>query len=248
MNETKAGKKERIKDSFVMYRSVYECAKDLSNISIEKALKFVFAVFDYALNNVLPDDPEINAYFKLIKPNIDSCNSRYESICERNRKNGKEGGRPKKTQKNPNNPMGFLETQKNPKEPQKAYNENYNYNDCYNDNEKKNGAFLPLNSCLDELLKERTWIEKVCSQTRRSGERVCSVEEMQELLREFFNLLECRGEALKTLFDAKNHFTNWVIQRRKGNTIQQQTARPGAEIISGQVFEDINFEKGLDHE
>jgi hypothetical protein len=55
-----------------------------------------------------------------LKPNIDRINEKYQKNIE----NGKKGGRPKITEYNPqqpnlthNNPMGLLETQPNPKQP-----------------------------------------------------------------------------------------------------------------------------------
>ena len=55
---------------------------------------------------------------------------KYQRIVERNRTNGLNGGRKKdKTQTNPNNPVGFLETQRNPKEPKQTHNDNVNDND-----------------------------------------------------------------------------------------------------------------------
>lgn len=54
--------------------------------------------------------------FPSFKRQIDSDAEAYSSQTERNRENGKKGGRPKKepkeTQKNPENPVGFSETQK----------------------------------------------------------------------------------------------------------------------------------------
>lgn len=74
------------------------------------------------------NDPLVEAMFSVLKVDVDCVLETYNSICERNKANGKKGGRPKKvaeTQNNPNNPVGFLETQKtqtNPKKPIIEYN------------------------------------------------------------------------------------------------------------------------------
>ena len=58
-------------------------------------------------------DPLIIGLWLGIKPNLDKLEENYNNTVERNRKNGSKGGRPK-TQENPNNPSGFLETHSNP--------------------------------------------------------------------------------------------------------------------------------------
>jgi hypothetical protein len=56
---------------------------------------------------------------------------KYDSICERNRKNGEKGGRPRK---NPKNPDGLNKTQRNPEKPKKPDNDNGSDNGSDNDN------------------------------------------------------------------------------------------------------------------
>jgi hypothetical protein len=54
-----------------------------------------------------------------VLPGLESNVDKYETQANANRENGKKGGRPRKpkeTQDNPNNPMGFSETQKSRKE------------------------------------------------------------------------------------------------------------------------------------
>ena len=72
------------------------------------------------------DSVVVAMIFDLTKPYIDENNKRYDAVVERNRNNGKKGGRPKstknpekpnKTQKNPEKPN---KTQKNPDEPRRT--------------------------------------------------------------------------------------------------------------------------------
>lgn len=65
------------------------------------------------------ESPEFSGNERFLWPaakvQIDRTAKEYENIVERNRENGKKGGRPKKADgfsDNPNNPVGFLETQK----------------------------------------------------------------------------------------------------------------------------------------
>ena len=62
------------------------------------------------------DSVVVAVIFDLTKPYIDENNKRYDAVVERNRNNGKKGGRPKST-KNPEKPN---KTQQNPDEPNKT--------------------------------------------------------------------------------------------------------------------------------
>lgn len=50
--------------------------------------------------------------FEFIAYDIDRARLSYETLCEKQQKNGSKGGRPKKTAENPKNPVVFSETQK----------------------------------------------------------------------------------------------------------------------------------------
>ena len=67
---------------------------------------------------------------------------KYSKICERNRKNGEKGGRPRN---NPENPNGLYENPENPNQPKKADNDNDNDkgndNDIINNTVKKTSLF-----------------------------------------------------------------------------------------------------------
>ena len=86
-----------MRDGFVFYRSFYESFEDLSK---KDKLVLFEALCNYALNDI---EPELvgtpSAIFKLLKPQVDANNRRYE--------NGKKGGRPKnnqdETKQKPNN-------------------------------------------------------------------------------------------------------------------------------------------------
>jgi hypothetical protein len=63
-------------------------------------------------NSNNPKNPVGFLAFNMIKNSLDNYISKYQAVVERNRLNGSKGGRPKKTQENPNNPMGFEEKEK----------------------------------------------------------------------------------------------------------------------------------------
>ena len=115
-----------MRNSFVFYRSFYEVFSDLS----KKDKLIIFdAICEYALNDV---EPTLNGapaiVFKLLKPQVDANNRRYE--------NGKKGGRPK---------ANLDETKPKPKQNQNVtttepnVNVNVNVNDNVNVNAPGSG-------------------------------------------------------------------------------------------------------------
>lgn len=134
------------KGSFVFYT---EYREHLSMLPPEQVGELMFALMDYQETGEVPDLPKGSALamcFSFIKARMDKDNSKYEEKCERNRSNGKKGGRPTKetdnseTEENPNKPNGFIEnrtviseTEENPTEPKKADNDNEYDNDSDNE-------------------------------------------------------------------------------------------------------------------
>ena len=100
-----------MRDGFVFYRSFFESFEDLSK---KDKLTLFDALCNYALNDI---EPELSgttaAIFKLLKPQVDANNRRYE--------NGKKGGRPKEnqteTKTKPNDNQTITKTE--PKEKEK---------------------------------------------------------------------------------------------------------------------------------
>lgn len=125
------------KGSFVFYT---EYREHLSMLPPEQVGELMFALMDYQETGEVPDLPKGSALamcFSFIKARMDKDNSKYEEKCERNRSNGKKGGRPTKeteisqTEEDPNKPDGFSKnrtviskTEENPTEPRKADNDN----------------------------------------------------------------------------------------------------------------------------
>lgn len=134
------------KKSFVMYT---EYREHLEMLTLEEIGELTIALIDYQATGEVPDFPKRSALamcFSFIRKRMDKDNAKYEEKCERNRSNGKKGGRPTKetdnpeTEENPNKPNGFSEnrtvipeTEENPTEPQKADNDNEYDNDSDNE-------------------------------------------------------------------------------------------------------------------
>ena len=105
-----------MRDSVVFYKSFRDAIRD---IPVKYQLKAYNVIFDYAFEGKEPNDLDTaSAILKLVKPQIDANEKRYE--------NGKRGGRPKTKPKPKDNQT---ETK-----PEPNVNDNDNVNDNVNDN------------------------------------------------------------------------------------------------------------------
>ena len=123
---------QKMRDSFIFYRSFYESLKTLKSKEKQKLFE---AICEYALNG---EEIELigaaDGMFKLLKPQLDANTRKYENGCK--------GGRPKQNQ---------TETKAKPKRNQNVSkpkrndndndndNVNVNVNDNDNDNDNDNG-------------------------------------------------------------------------------------------------------------
>ena len=115
------------RDSVVFYLSFYEAIKELPEMERLKAFEMVF---DYAFKGVEPTDNGIAlAIFKLVKPQIDANNKRYE-----NGKKPKQNG--SKTEAKPK--QSGSETEANSKQNISESEANVNVNDNVNVNANDN--------------------------------------------------------------------------------------------------------------
>ena len=257
-NDDQTPKEKERPKSFVMYESFVQAAKELGE---ELGNKFIMAVCDYGLYGQEPEETTLRSLFILIKPLIDAAQKRRKQNIENGKKGGefgKLGGARKGNQNARKQP------QNNPKTtPKQPLNINDNINIDGNDNvdEKENGkinsslslnpdnkdsALLPLFSCYSKLRSNHEWIEMLCRRYHERGKPVMEYKEMIEQLFQFIGLLELRGEEFKTLKDAKSHFVNWMDGRFKRHEgpfcmVGAKDVLPGAENVSGQKFEEMNF-------
>jgi len=110
-----------MRDSFVFYRSFYESFESLSK---KDKLTLFEALCNYALNDVEPKLVGVPAaMFKLLKPQVDANNKRYENGC----KGGAPYGNQNARKKQPKNNQKTTEKQRNVNENEND-NENVNVN------------------------------------------------------------------------------------------------------------------------
>lgn len=103
------------KNKILVYKDWKTVFDKLTN---EEAGALIKHFFDY-VNDLDPKAPDrlTEIAFEPIKQTLKRDLEKWGIKAGKNRENGAKGGRPPKTEKNPKNPDGFLETQVNPEKP-----------------------------------------------------------------------------------------------------------------------------------
>jgi hypothetical protein len=101
------------KTSFYLHNDMLNV---LDKLTDEQAGKLFKAIRNY--QDGIEDELELllEITFMPFKNQFDRDMVKYQNVIERNKENGKKGGRPKKTQDNPKNPSGFMNNPEKPKE------------------------------------------------------------------------------------------------------------------------------------
>jgi len=131
--------------SFILHHDSLEVLNELSD---EQAGKLFKAIYSYQKFEKHDLDGLMNAVFLSFKNQFDRDDEKYQKICERNRNNGLNGGRPKPkiTQSVIYEPK---RTQKNPKEP-----DNDSVSDNVNDSKNKKESLNKKNNTKKDLLEK----------------------------------------------------------------------------------------------
>ena len=136
--------------SFILHK---DSLSILNKLTDEQAGQLFKAIYKYQLNNTLPQDNFISIIIDPFLNQFSRDDIKYQNVIERNKINGSKGGRPK-TQ---NNPLGYLATQDNPKEPKKADSDS----DSDSDSKNKSDQEYIINSNNILIEKNITKKEKV---------------------------------------------------------------------------------------
>ncbi len=117
--------------SFIIHK---DSLSILDQLTDEQAGKLFKAINQYQKTGEIGD---VDQLIKIaINPFINQFSRdeiKYKTIIERNKINGLKGGRPK----NPENPVGYLETQKKQTKPKKAYSKSDSDSDSKSDNKNE---------------------------------------------------------------------------------------------------------------
>lgn len=105
-----------MKEGFILHCSYYPT---IQLLNMRQKGELLDAFFLYHIDGKEPEikDPQVKVAFSFIKQQFDRETEKYIKTVERNRLNGQNGGRPKGTHNNPENPVGYFG---NPKKPRKA--------------------------------------------------------------------------------------------------------------------------------
>ena len=212
-----------MRDTFIFYRDWLNALNDMpDNIQLE----VYQSIAKYALDGTLTElSPLAKIAFSFVKTQIDRDIDKYNKVVERNRTNGKSGGRkpkePKRTQANPKNPVGYLETQKTQVNPKNLDNDNDNDNDndiitptssrnnsmgTTNTTTGNDGGLQVYSSYIEESKCDGYWMEVMCMNFH------LTIHQVTSYMDEFRQDCLCRGvdDRYKTLQDFKQHFNNWL--------------------------------------
>jgi hypothetical protein len=119
----------KVKNSILLHEEQLSVAMGaLNNEQLGEVIR-AFADWSFSGKEYSTDNGMLMYAYKSLVSQAEVDIAKYKKICERNRLNGQRGGRPR----NPENPVGFLETQTNPTEPKKADNDKDNDKDKDND-------------------------------------------------------------------------------------------------------------------
>lgn len=107
-----------MKDTFILYTEMHE---QMDLLTDEQAGRLIKAVFHYKAGMELPEMDSVTAMvFAFIRQKLDRDEKKYDETCDKHRKAGAKGGRPKKPngseaeEEKPKKPNGSEKNQKKP--------------------------------------------------------------------------------------------------------------------------------------
>ena len=220
------------KDSFVFYRSFYEAIQDIPkkqrSVIYEAVFEYVFDAKEPTLNGVP------SALWKLIRPQLDASQKRYEN-SKKGAEYGKMGGRPKKTKESEKPLKGSDEKPLKGNE-QETLNVNVNDNENVNDNVNVNvnvNAPEPGEQRQEQLTQQLT-----AKLTKQKTNRPASVQEVKDRCKQlgydtdaqrFWNYNEKRGwdRDWKDALDAWVGHDRKTVPMRKFNSFNDNIEKHG---------------------
>lgn len=118
------------KNSFVLYGNFFH---QFQLLNMEQRGELITAIFEYTTHQSVVNElsPLVKMAFSVMKDTLDRDRAAYLAKCEKNRENGKKGGRPRKNDR-PKNEWFFEKTKKGDND---NGNDNENDNDIDNDTE-----------------------------------------------------------------------------------------------------------------
>lgn len=188
------------KNSFLFYTDWFEI---FSELPPEKGYALLMHILSYVKDeDPKTDDGYVKLAFASIKNTLKRDLEKWEKRAERNRENGKSGGRPSKSQnpEEPKKPSGLEENPKNPNEPVSD-----SVSDSDSDKYSIHNEFI---GCIIQTKNgiHKSWIEGVYQKFGiRKGY-------LNDLIQDFAAHLKVQEKIHSDFSQFKNHFVNWVGQ------------------------------------
>lgn len=163
------------RDSFIFYA---KWAESIRKLPPDIRLDIYESVIEYATSgNIRKSKAMARLAFDFIKADLDRDYEKYISVIERNKENGLRGGRKRL---NPENPLGYLGTQPNPKN---LDNDNDYDIDCDYDIKKESTNVdkkeTRVSSCSPEYEKFLEWLKEnapFCANTKNFPKQITETE------------------------------------------------------------------------
>ena len=103
------------RESFILYKSFYLPIKELT---VEEKGQLLDAIFQYHINGKICQlSPVCQMAFNFMRNQFERDDEKYQTVVERNKTNGKKGGRSKENPDEPKEPTGFIGFPENPDAP-----------------------------------------------------------------------------------------------------------------------------------
>lgn len=208
------------KKSFISY---CEWGEIFDSLTDQDAGQLVKHLYQYVRDlDPQTDNKLVEAVFIGMRQTLKRDLKKYEVYTEKQRLNGKKGGRPKKP-KEPKKPKPFSE---NPTEPKKADIVSDSVSDSVIENkglidddvEKKSKSnadvFFDIQKCKEYYLSNDKIIDAVSSNKANA----ITKEQIPIRLEKFNNHLTENGETLKTFKDYCSHFKSWHKKNKNSQT------------------------------
>jgi hypothetical protein len=185
------------KKSFILYCDLIHAVEELTDDQAGKLLKIILQYVND--NDPVIEDQILKVAFTPIKLALKRDLEEWKRTCERNKENGKNGGRPPKEDKTQKTQSVYekpKETEGLISKPKKADNDT--------DNESDNDLIKAHNDLLKNLLNNRMWTESLAMLWKKE------LHEIYQHLNKF--RLECilKADYKTSEKDAKEHFVNWT--------------------------------------
>lgn len=203
------------KKKIIVYADWRDNFEELTNEELGKLMRHFFNYIND--DNPILEDRLLKIAWKPIEATLKRDLKSWESFVEKQKANGKKGGRPK-SQK----------TQAFEKEPKKADSDSDSDSDSVKDNDKDRER--EIHTPDDEIYKsiqthyeEYKKLKRVHQALVKNKDIPCNTkQEVLEKLDEFQLNLEGTGDTVKTFKDYKTHFLNWLKKQKEKSSAKKE--------------------------